>query len=110
MSKLYVTQNGKKTPINPEMFVLLYMPQEQAPYVEKFLAETGLGAKFSLILANIYLRLEEDDGHTYKPEEGIKSLVLQMTSEKVLFEYKLSGRQETLLTQIQEYIHASKES
>ena len=109
MSKLYVTHNGKQTPINPDMFVLLYMPQEEAPYVEEFLAETKLDAKFKLVLANIYLKLEDDD-HTYDEGEGIKSLVLKMTSEKVLFEYKLSGRQEALLTQIQEYIHASKES
>lgn len=106
MSNLYVTHNGEKLRIDPDMFVLLYMPLEQASMVQDFINESNLQNKFDVIDATITVEWDTDDRPSdSKPDDPIKSLCLRMRDDKVLFEYRLSGRIDKLLTDVTEYVN-----
>ena len=109
MSNLYVTHNGEQLRIDPDMFVLLYMPNEQAKRVQQFINEHNLQNKFDVVNATISVHWEEDEKDPTDSSEPIKSLCLKMCNEKVLFEYKLSGRVDKLLTDITNYVNGSEE-
>jgi len=107
MGNLYVTKNGEDIAIDPEMFILLYMPAEMSKDVQAFLNKHNLQEKFDIVNASITIRWDndEDEGTVNDP---IKSLCLRMRDEKVLFEYKLSGRADKLLTNITDYVHGDE--
>ena len=107
MGRLCVSFNGEE--LDPDMFVLLYMPIELKEKVQEFLHEEGLDKKFDVFMATVGIELDEGD-HQEKLAEGVKSLMLKMTSNRVLFEYKLSGKQDKLLAQINEYVYGKEES
>lgn len=107
MGGIYITEDGKESKIDPEMFILLYMGPENTSRVLDFLAESGLDKKFELVEAEIFARFDQDlaqDSH-----DSIKTLVLKMKDDRVLFEYKLSGKQTTLLEQITNYLYNGEE-
>ena len=109
MSSLYVVSKNENKKINAERFILLYMPLEKESEVQAFLEETGLDAKFSVIPAEISVCGDKDDESSIS-EESIKSLVLYMKDDKVLFERKLKGHiHNDILDQIQNYLYGKEE-
>lgn len=104
---LFITHNGET--VEPDMFVLLYMPIERKEAVEAFLEEHNLARKFVVIEGNLSTSITDDDGTHITDHPTIKTLVLMMRDKKVLFEYKLSGKHHELLTRITEYVNGRKE-
>ena len=103
---LHVIHNGEN--IDPEKFILLYMPLERADAVREYLDKHDLTRKFELIEGKITTELMHDTDDT-PISDPITSLVLKMRSDKILFEYKLSGRHHELLTKITEYVNGREE-
>ena len=106
MADIYVIEEGEEVPMNPEMFILLYMTNELYEDVNRFLEEKNLQNKFEVIQGEISVR----DINTPEEEwtKGIKSLLLRMKNERVLFEYKLSQKQDKLMTELNEYIYGKE--
>lgn len=106
MASIYVIEDGEEVPMNPEMFILLYMTNEFYEDVNRFLEEKNLQGKFEVIQGDISVR----DMNTSEEEwtKGITSLLLKMKNEKVLFEYKLSQKQDVLMTELNEYIYGKE--
>lgn len=102
---LFVTYNGEN--VDPEKFVLLYMPLECADKVQEYLGKHKLTNKFQLIHGEVSAALEEDS--EVPLANPVKTLVLMMRSDKVLFEYKLSGKHYELTAKITEYVYGSEE-
>ena len=101
---LYVTRDGKEIKDDPARYVLLYMPLENLERVQDFLNETGLDKKFDVIESKIYIKHEQSD----ESSDPIETLILRMKSDKVLFEYKLSGKNDGLLEQLNEYFYGEE--
>ena len=104
MGSLTVACNGKL--VDPDLFILLYMPPELKDKVADFLREESLDKKFDVWTAEIGVSTDEDGVLA----DGIKSLMLMMTSDRVLFEYKLSNKQDKLLSKINDYVYGKEES
>jgi len=105
---LFVTHNNE--PVSADKFILLYMPAERAPLVQEYLDKNNLAKKFNVIRGTVSTELR-DAGETESSlfSKPIDTLVLIMTSDKVLFEYILSGKRLELLTKITEYVNGSEE-
>ena len=105
MAGLYVTRDGVEVKDDPDRYILLYMPLEMLEQVEQFLIEYNLQDKFDAIPAEFTVRAEGSDETT----DAIKSLMLRMKDDKVLFEYKLRGKEDKILDKLHEYFYGEEE-
>ena len=61
-------------------------------------------ARSWLVIVSLQCKAQEET------TEPIKSLCLKMRDDRVLFEYKLSGKSDKLLEEITNYVHGEEES
>lgn len=104
MVSINFTENGSTVELNAEMLVMLYLPFDVAEETKKFLKRNRLDEKFEVIEAEIRIMSREDDDFM-KDVEPIRSLLLKMKDEKVLFEYKLSDKEDELIEKIRNYVY-----
>ncbi len=105
---LYVTYNSER--VDPEMFVLLYLKPENEAAVRQYLDENGLSKKFDVIYGELSTKvIHESDEPGEIVHTPVKTLILKMRDEKVLFEYTLSQKHLELQTKISDYVNGRKE-